>query len=528
VTYRGEGREFIWENLVPSEKGELVLKDDRHLRPEYRLRCSSRAAEDDPAVFDDFTKGEVEGRRRLTYGVPVSTFGGPGGIVPGPALLKRDVRGGFWLYLSEGRPRLTKYDAGLSYQFSLRLPAAVVDFDTDGNANLYALLEGNRVLRCNPWGREIRAWRLPFGRSPGAFVAAAGIAADKERDFVYLSDRELHRVQRFSLDLSYRPWLFSLWGWIGWEDLSYIELGSYRAEGKWRLDRPRQLLVEPDGNLMVSNEHFISRFDLEDGRQLPFGEAPVLGWGGTFEQSPNSRAAGENGKWERHWLAGVDGSGDIYVADQTNAQLLNGRIQRFSREGRFEASFDLGSSLSDAGGRPAYIIPQIAVATARASEASPSRVWLVEGGGHIYESEGISSGGILHLGPGAPGRQFDLGQTKAEEFTVEAQPEYVRHEARGLIMGWRGKPHSTSDCEVEGRAAVLDGETSLWLPVRLGEAFKVTVKLEGAVLPESDYGVEVESGPGAFGSGFDYVRLTNRSGKAWKEAEFEAVAVGPE
>ena len=42
VTYHDGKHTFVWENLQPDASGEVQLTDDRHLRPEYRLRCESR------------------------------------------------------------------------------------------------------------------------------------------------------------------------------------------------------------------------------------------------------------------------------------------------------------------------------------------------------------------------------------------------------------------------------------------------------------------------------------------------------
>jgi len=139
VTYADGKHTFVWENLSPDASGEVQLADDRHLQPESRLRCESRTSDSDPVVFDDFTKGLVIAKRRLPFGVPVSTFGGPGYLTPGLSELTRDNFGNFWLYLDRPPYAVLKYDARFRYQFALLLPGQILAQDVDAAGNLYLL-----------------------------------------------------------------------------------------------------------------------------------------------------------------------------------------------------------------------------------------------------------------------------------------------------------------------------------------------------------------------------------------------------
>jgi len=521
VTYRNGKRQFVWENLAPDASGAVTLTDDSHLRPEYRLRCESRTSAQDPVVFDDFTKGTVLSRRRQPFGVPVSTFGGPGYLVPGLSSLVRDPRGNFWLYFDHPPYALLKYDAKLLYQFALLLPGKALAFDTDGEGNVWVLHPGNWLSKHGPTGQVLGAWELPSGRKPGEFSLASGLVIDRENGLLYLADEVLGRVQRFDLELNLQPIPAVMWGWIGREDLGYTRAGEYDPERMYyALDRPRDLRLDGAGHLFVSCEHYVSKFDLGTGKQLPFGAAPVLGWGGTFSDSAFSSAAGTDGHWQRHYLAGVDTAGRLYVADRDNEFVPDQRLQVFASDGKLERVFSVGTEVKDARGERVYLGAVAGVACAE------DGVWLADAAGHIYESRGgLRDGGIRYLGPGAAGRQFDLSKAEEAKFTAEAQSQRVRHTSEGKVLAFSGSESSTRNCEREGVSLLRHGERSLWLPTRLGEPF--TVKLLGAdgqPIPESGYRVEYEERPGAFGNRYDFFRVTNNSGADWTGATFVATA----
>jgi len=523
--YQDERHIFIWDNLEVDSSLNVQLTDDKHLRPEYRLRCESRISHFDPVVFDDLLKGPVVGKRRLPFGVPVSTFGGPGYLVPGATDLRRDDFGNFWLYLDHPPYALLRYGRDFEYQFALLTPGRVLAHDVDAGGNLYLLHPGNWISRHSPLGENLGAWELPVGREPGEFISASGLAIDRAGRMIYLADEALGRVQRFSLDLDYQPFPHTPWGWMGREDLSFTRPGRYDPDTMYyQLDRPRQLKLDNRGHLFVSCEHYISKFDLATGRQLPFGASPVLGWGGSFTDDPMSASAALDGHWQRHWLAGVDAAGNIYVSDRENEFVVNPRLQVFSPEGVRLETCDIASPLTDASGRPVYI------AAAAGLDASGDGVWVVDAAGRIYESPrgaGLESGGRLHLGPGAAGRQFDLSKVEEGGFGVQEQMARVPHQFEGLVLGFLSPEQGTGNCEREGRPQLENGERSLWLPTRLGEPFRVTLfDADGKEIPSSHYALEVEEKPGLFGTMFDFFRVTNRSGATWQHVRFLAEAIG--
>ena len=525
LTYRDERHAFVWENLSPNESGEVVLQDDRHLRPEQRLRCESRLSRADPVTFDDLRKGPIVGKRRLPYGVPVSTFGGPGYLVPGVSDLKRDDFGNSWVYFDRPPYAILKYDSHFSYQFALLLPDRLLAHDTDASGRLYLLHPGNWISRHGPLGEDLGAWELPVGRQPGAFVSASGLAIDRPAGLVYLADEVLGRVQRFSLDLDLRPYPQTAWGWLGREDLAFTRAGKYNPDTMYyQLDRPRQLCLDGRGSLLVSCEHYISSFDLATGRQVPFGENPVLGWGGSFTDSPFSPSAALDGHWQRHWLAGVDAEGNVYVGDRENEFVTDPRLQVFSPEGRPLKVLDAGRPLTDALGRPVYLTAVAGLA------AGQEGVWLVDAAGRIYESPGgagLRSGGRLHLGPGAAGRQFDLSQAEEGGFAVEEQSGPAVRRCEGLLLGSPMSERGIGNCEREGRPQLASGERSLWLLARMGEPFRVTLfDREGTEIPAGRYLLEVEDEPGLFGTVYDFFRVTNQSGEAWQDVRYVVEASG--
>jgi len=523
LIYEDDRHRFVWENLNPGTDGVVSLADDKYLRPEYRLRCESRSHPADPVVFDDLIKGEIVAKKRLPFGVPVSTFGGAGYLVPGVADLKRDGFGNCWLYLDHPPYALLKYGPGFRYQFALLLPAPLVDFDLDGDGDLYILHQDNWISKHGSMGERLGAWELPQGRNPGGFVEAAGLVIDREAGFIYFSDAVLGRVQRFDLDLELRPLPFTLWGWIGREEMAYTRAGEYKRERMYYLlDRPRQLALDGGGHLLVGCEHWISKFDLATGRQAKFGNHAVLGWGETFADSPFTNAAGLDGHWQRYWLAGVDGDGNVYVADRENEFVVDRRLQVFGSDGGLIRSFDLDDEVLDESGARVFIT------AARRIVCMADAVYLVDAAGRIYRSpsgRGIASGGELFLGPGAAGRQVDLSQFEEGRFTVEAQSSRVKHRFEGALLTYASGRRGTINCEVDGSTVIPEGHRSMWAPARIGEPFNVVLfDSEGQIIPEGEYRVQFEEKPGLFGTQYDYFRVTNRSGHVWKDVRFIAEA----
>jgi hypothetical protein len=523
IAYQDAKHPFVWENLSPAEAGQVVLTDDQHLRPEYRLRCESRVSPADPVVFSDLLKAPVSGKRRVLFGVPVSTFGGPGYLVPGISGLKRDEFGNSWLYLDHSPYAVIKYDATFVYQLALLTPGPILAHDLDADGNLYLLHPGNWISKHNPLGQTIGAWELPIGRGPGEFISASGMVVDRASRLLYLADETLGRVQRFSLDLELRPMPQIAWGWIGREDLPYRRAGKYDPNTMYyELDRPRQLGLDGQGHLYVSCEHYISKFDLATGKQVDLGRQPVLGWGGSFTDSAFSSSAALDGHWERQWLAGVDGAGNLYVADRENEFVANPRLQVFSPDGALARSLDLEDEITDQAGHRVYITAVAGLAV------DGARVWLVDAAGRVYagpDSGGLQSGGRLFLGPGAAGRQFDLSQVEESKLSVEAQSARAQHRTEGPVLAFPAAEQGTGNCEREGRPALDAGGRSMWLVARLGKPFRVKlVDAEGKEIPPTDYVVEYEEKPGLFGSQWDFFRVTNRSRAQWRNVRFVAEA----
>ncbi|MBN1459662.1 MAG: hypothetical protein JXA57_08990 [Armatimonadetes bacterium] len=524
VTYEDRSHVFVWENLQPDADGLVRLTDDRHLRPEFRLQCESSTGVSDPVVFDDRLKGPIAAKTRAQCGVPVSTFGGAGYLVPEVADLKRDDCGNFWLYLEHEPHALLKYGSDFTYQFALLLPDAPVAHDLDGWGDLWILHEGNWISKHSPLGETLGAWELPEGRDPGEVVEASGMVIDRVAGYIYLSDRILSRVQRFDLNLKLCPLPVTPWGWLGRQDLAYTRVGRYDEQTTYyQLDRPSQLLLTPTGELLVSCEHWITQFDLATGRQMPFGRQPVLGWGGSFSDSPFTSSAGLDGHWQRHWLAGMDAAGNVYVSDRENEFAIDPRLQVFSPEGLLLKSFDLNHDLAAASGEPVYITSVKGLAVGEGA------LWLVEAAGRVYESpsdHGLIGGGKLFLGPGAAGRQFDLSKADASRFAVATQDTRSLHRSEGRVWGATEGRSGSRNVETDGSRVVRDGEWSLWTPSRMGEPFKVELfTADGDAIPASDYRVEFEEEPGLFGTQWDFFRLMNRSGAEWREVRFVAEAL---
>lgn len=524
VTYDDGKRRFVWENLSPGASGEVTLRDDRHLRPEHRLRCESRTSRLDPVIFNDLLKAPVSGTRRLPFGVPVSTFGGAGYLVPGVSCLRRDDFGNSWLYLDRPPYAVMKYNAAFEYQFALLTPDRVLAHELDAEGNLYLLHPDNWISKHGPLGEALAAWQLPFGRDEGEFVSASGMAICREGGCIYLADEILGRVQRFDLDLELRPLPQVPWGWIGREALPYERPGQYHPDTMYyQLDRPRQLVLDGGEQLYVASEHYLSKFDLATGRQIPFGRQPVLGWGGAFTDSPFSSSAALDGHWQRYWLAGVDADGNIYICDRDNEFVVDPRLQVLSAEGELLRSLDLEEEIKAADGRRVYIGPVSGLAF------EGNTVWLVDAGGRVYQGpsgRGLQSGGRLFLGPGAAGRQVDIGRFEESKFTVEAQAQRLRRQTKGMVAAFPDASLGSGNCEREGRSVLADQERSMWIPVRLGEPFGVRLlDADGSEMPGRDYRLEFEETPGLFGTRYDYFRVTNTSGRTWRDVRFVAQTV---
>jgi hypothetical protein len=300
------------------------------------------------------------------------------------------------------------------------------------------------------------------------------------------------------------------------------------------------LALDGKGNIYVSSHHFISKFSLATGEQRPFGLYPVLGWGGSFpiEESSHSSWAAQDGHWEWPWLVGIDKRGNIYVSDWSNSYVPFYRIQKFDENGKFVATWDYVSGIVDREGHPVYLTSVFSIAMDTPSELdendahseSPGSdgttlvVW--EAGGRFYKSKDFRSGGRLYLGPGYQGCQFDLTRVKEGRFAVAKQTGFVHKTVTGVLKTFsnvdpNGVPY-TFNVEAETNTVIPNGITSLWIPVRLGEPFRIRLLENTVEIPASDYALYIETQPGTFGTVYDYFRVVNQSGRTWTNVTFVA------
>lgn len=520
VKYTSNAGTFTWNDLKPGADGTVLLQDDRHLLLSQRLGCRSVGTETVSAIFDDLTKAETGVRQQLSYGIPVSSFGGPGFLSSAPTWIHRDQSGRFWIYQDQRPWKIMAYGPDFEYRFSLVFFDRVLALDTDADGTLYVLQEGNTVSRFDTDGLNATHWQLPEGRGPGEIIHASGLAIDPASGGVFIADDRLARVQQFDRDMQPRPLPFMPWGWIGREDLAYLEFDVYTSDYKYRLDRPKRLLITPDGMLYVDCEAFVARFNLATGRQARFGANDVLGWGGTFMDSPHTTMAADNSHWQGHRLAGVGPDGTVYISDTLNVYLRDLRLQAFGQDGGFIAKYDAQNDIRAADGRRIYIVPPLGMAFAGAGVNQ--RIWLADGGCRIYEGPGIASGGSFSLGPGINGRQLDLRLAQPAHFTLEKQAAPSIRKAEGMVVTFSGEIRGSRNCETENSTTLANGVASIWIPVRLGQPFKVTLLEEGRNIPASEFEIEIESEPGPFGTCYDFFRVTNKSGHVWQDVRWMA------
>ena len=183
------------------------------------------------------------------------------------------------------------------------------DMTLGANGKIYVANRSNhpvpRGVRVTVLDLEENFYRVfgTFGREPGQFIWATGIASDS-KGTIYLSDIETNMISVFDAEGNYQ----SRWG-------------AYGAE-EGQLDGPSGIAFDAEDNLYVvdSNNSRVQKFTKDGGFLYSFG----------------SYGAGE-GEMDIPWGITVDPKGDIFVADWRND-----RIQRFSPSGEFLA--ELGES----------------------------------------------------------------------------------------------------------------------------------------------------------------------------------------
>jgi uncharacterized protein (TIGR03663 family) len=196
--------------------------------------------------------------------------------------------------------------------------AAIASFGTAGSSNgqfndpknlavdaqgqVYVIdTRNHRVQVFGADGQFLRMWGSQ-GNGPGQFQEPWGIAVDKAGN-VYVADTWNHRIQKFDNQGQF----LTMWGTFG--DTGGALGASDTFYG------PRQIVVDRDGNLLVS--------DTGNKRILKFGPdgqfIEQLGGGGSL-----------SGEFSEPCGLAVDADGDIYVAD-----VWNQRVQKFDAQFNF-------------------------------------------------------------------------------------------------------------------------------------------------------------------------------------------------
>jgi DNA-binding beta-propeller fold protein YncE len=143
-----------------------------------------------------------------------------------------------------------------------------------------------------------------YGSKEGQFEAAEGVAIDPSSGDVYVVDRELSRVEKFSSSGTFL-------GWVGSE-----KSGS----GEGQLSHPESIAVSSTGNVYVGDagNHRIEEFNAEAKYVRAFGKE------GTGEGQFGNALYG----------MAFDGNGKLWVTDGANH-----RIETFSEAGVFEKQY---------------------------------------------------------------------------------------------------------------------------------------------------------------------------------------------
>jgi DNA-binding beta-propeller fold protein YncE len=197
------------------------------------------------------------------------------------------------------------------------------------------------------------------GKGDGAFQIANGIAVDDRGD-VYVADTDNNRIQKFAFDGRFlarlgrnggdgsagagpgelaRPFGVAVDGWgnVYVADKVNDRVVKYGADGRlvatWgstgtgagQLRDPRGLGIGPNGHLYVADHgnHRIVEFTATG--------AFVRMWG---RNGGDGSAGSAPGEFNQPRGVGFDRAGDVYVAEK-----LNHRIQKFTADGRFLATW---------------------------------------------------------------------------------------------------------------------------------------------------------------------------------------------
>lgn len=197
----------------------------------------------------------------------------------------------------------------------------------------------------------------------GLVRSVSGIAVDEAGDWVYISDPDsqvVHRFLRVDGPEMVRPY-------------GVVAHSRGSRESPQFVFSPRGLVLDQQGMLLVcdadTTRNWVLRFDptpsdaadsSSTGTATVFrsescptqpvsafvlGDAP--GCGETFEPGPSS----EDGGLDRPAGVTIDTAGEYYVAD-----LGNGRVQRFSVDGRFDTAIGDGGGGAEPLGEPVRLV----------------------------------------------------------------------------------------------------------------------------------------------------------------------------
>ena len=521
---------FIWENIKADGNGRIILRDDKYLQTSLRLQGyknpEARLCTYDPTLPTPREMG-------FNCNATLPTFGSPTFILSWTASqLARDPQANFWVLLSGGR--LRKYDSQFNYLYTLvsSLSGNILHIDFDGQGNLYALLPNRLIAKYSNSGVFLGVWEFSSGIEPGEVMNPSSMVLDRTRGFMYVADSELHRVQRYDLEFAYCPFRFNSYGWLGLEDLSYVHAESWSSTAPLRLDRPMALAPDGGDNILVQSHHYISRFSLLTGDLVPFGDYPVLGWGGSFHESSHSPNAAKPGHWEWVMLLGADSKNHVYAADfnthlgEPNSFLQSRRVQEFDKNGNLVNILDCQLRITDKDGN-AIVIQNVKTlaASGPAAKEDADKIWVIDGCGRVYESVGLASGGRSFLGPGGDKNnsqeRFDLTTVRDRDFTV-LERAGARKEATEGILQSSQSPDQRGGREASAETLIPDGGLSAWTCSRLGEPFIVFLFENKQRMKAEDYLVTYQTCPGTSGNANDYFRVKNISGRTWRGVSFRA------
>ncbi len=176
----------------------------------------------------------------------------------------------------------------------------------DGQGQVYVIdTRNHRVQVFGADGQFLRTWGSQ-GAAPGQFQEPWGIAVDESGN-VYVADTWNHRIQKFD---SQGQFLLQ-WGTFG-------DTGGALGAPEM-LYGPRDIVADPDGNLIVS--------DTGNKRVVKYGP------GGQFIQQWGGSGSASGQFLEPCGLA-ADADGNVYVAD-----VWNQRVQKFDGQSNFLAQW---------------------------------------------------------------------------------------------------------------------------------------------------------------------------------------------